>query len=58
MFGTSSGLFTLKEDQHTWQAWTAGNSGLPGDNVRSIRGDTAGRAWLATDKGVVLLAAD
>jgi ligand-binding sensor domain-containing protein len=55
MFGTSVGLLTFTETENKWELFTPHNSGLPDALIICIFEDQAGRIWLGTGKGIVVL---
>jgi len=55
VFSTSRGLITLDRSADNWAFFDTENSALPGAIISAIFEDKAGRIWLGTSEGIVIL---
>lgn len=55
MFGTSIGLITFTEGDKQWKLLTPENSSLPHASISAISEDRAGRIWIGTGAGIIVL---
>jgi ligand-binding sensor domain-containing protein len=55
LFATDVGLVSLNESRNEWSIYTTDNSALPDNHVSALLLDRAGRIWVGTGKGIVVL---